>query len=152
MPLTADDRLILVRVKIERAKKHLSDLEISLRGFGRKRLYVILAKGDPHAHGQSVHDMHDLPVEPFDALASAGDVIHNLRTSLDHLAWQLVLAAGSKPKRGVTGFPIAEDRATYDSLKARKVQGMRETAIERIERLNPYKRRERSALANSRAR
>ncbi len=42
---------------------------------------------------------------PFDALAAAGDIVHNLRSALDHLAFQLVLAGGHTPTTE-TAFPV----------------------------------------------
>ncbi len=36
-----------------------------------------------------------------------GDVIHNLRSALDHLAWQLVILDGGQPNDS-TQFPIYE--------------------------------------------
>jgi len=39
-----------------------------------------------------------------------GDAIHNLRSALDHLAWQLVIANGGTPHDGMGGtqFPVVE--------------------------------------------
>jgi hypothetical protein len=136
--LDALDRLILVRVKIERAKGHFLGLETSLREFRTERLNVVGTTGDFDT-GQSTHFHVDLPILPFDAMAAAGDIVHNLRSSLDHLAYQLVIVgSGGEPTRRVE-FPIAKDLATYESEKARKVEGMRERAIKQIDNLKPYK-------------
>jgi hypothetical protein len=136
--LDALDRLILVRVKIERAKKHLLDLEAELRKFRNERLNVVGTKGD-FKTGQSAHFHVDLPILPFDVMAAAGDIVHNLRSSLDHLAYQLVIVGSSKEPSRRIEFPIAKDSATYEAEKARKVDGMRELAIKHIDNLKPYK-------------
>src|SRR5713226_8131497 len=126
--LDALDRLILIRVKIERAKKHLLDLEALLRKFRNESLNVVGTKGDSKT-GQSTHFHVNLPILPFDALAAAGDIVHNLRSALDHLAYQLVIVGSGKEPTRRLEFPIAKDLATYEAEKARKVDGMRELAI-----------------------
>jgi hypothetical protein len=73
-----------------------------------------------------------------DVLAGAGDIAHNLRSSLDHLMCQLLLVAGS----GITtrdGFPISEDVTRYESRKAGIVNRVQPEAIEALDRLKPYK-------------
>lgn len=136
--LDATDRLILVRTKIERAKKHLLDLEAQLKEFHDQRLNVVGSKGDFEA-GQGTHFHVDLPILPFDSITAAGDIVHNLRCALDHLAYQLVIVgSGKEPSRRVE-FPIAKDLATYEATKAKKVEGMRPLAVRHIDNLKPYK-------------
>jgi hypothetical protein len=52
-----------------------------------------------------------VPTVPADLNAILGDSIHNLRISLDYLAWQLVKATGGIPtqgQHGSTSFPILD--------------------------------------------
>ena len=128
MSLNAEARLILVRVKIERAKKHLKDLESELLIHTDHQLDVVI--GDAYSQpGHNFFQMSELPTQrlpvlPWNAVSSAGDVIHNLRSALDHLAYQLVIVGtpGREPSRQVE-FPIAKDLATYNSTKAKKLEG-----------------------------
>jgi hypothetical protein len=145
MALKASDRLILVRVKIERAKKNLSDTEAEIRANRDKHSQVVIR--DDHSKIRSgFSQMADyppirkLPRLPASAIATAGDVVHNLRSALDHLAYQLAVVGtpSVEPSRRIE-FPIAKDATTYESEKAKKVQGMRPEAIEAIDRLQPYK-------------
>jgi hypothetical protein len=92
MPLSAQSRLILVLVKIERSNKHLVDLEVTVRKFKDESQHVFISEPDPKP--TSYAPLVKLPKQSFDALACAGDVIHTLRTALDHLAMQLVFATG----------------------------------------------------------
>src|SRR5271168_2992434 len=132
--LDADDRIILIRVKIERAKKHLQNLEAELIGFGKKEFQAVTTDTESHIRQLGKHR-----VLPFDALSGAGDIIHNLRSALDHLACQLVwVGSGEEPSRRVY-FPIAKDATTYEGEKARKVEGMCPKAIKAIDALKPYK-------------
>src|ERR1700678_2298437 len=139
--LTGEARVALLRAKIQRAKKHLYDLEIELVKYEGRKKRVGLADFDPKT-GEMVGNPStiELSVISFDALTIAGDVIHNLRSALDHLAHHLVLVGspGVIPTRQIE-FPIAQDFATYEAIKTRKVKGMRLAAIKAIDALKPYK-------------
>jgi hypothetical protein len=92
--LRADDRIILVRVKVERAKKHLRDLAAEVLSLE----HVTILTPDPNT-GVAPHtisllhpnEFKQVPSLSFEAVAIAGDVVQNLRSALDHLAQQLVL-------------------------------------------------------------
>jgi hypothetical protein len=132
--MTANDRIILVRVKIERAKKHLRNLEAELITFGKQEFQAVTTDKD-----SQLQHLGKYRILPFDALPAAGDVVHNLRSALDHLACQLVwVGSGEEPSRRVE-FPIAKDAATYEGEKARKLEGMCSKAIKAIDALKPYK-------------
>lgn len=133
--LAPDSRLVLIRVKIERAKKHLMDLERELRKWRRFHNKALRAKSNFELP-KEVRPVLPLSLS-FEAVAMAGDVVQNLRSALDHLAYQLVLINGKKPTRD-TAFPIHEDVAAYERNKARKVKGMRPGAIKAIDRIKPY--------------
>jgi hypothetical protein len=69
-----------------------------------------------------------------------GDLIHNLRSALDHLAWQLVLANGGKPTK-TTQFPIfvREPVSEDDARKlAARVKGMSPEVMKEIASIQPY--------------
>jgi len=141
--LDADDRIILVRVKVERAKKHLRDLAAEVLSLQ----HTTILTPDPNTsiapHPITLlhpNKFQRVPTLSFDVLSMAGDVVHNLRSALDHLAYQLVLVGSpnATPTRRIE-FPIAETETKYKTEKAGKVQGMRADAIEAIDRLKPYK-------------
>jgi hypothetical protein len=144
MTLTAESRLILLRVKIERAKRNLTDLETEISAHTDRYLSVAIGTRVSHQRGSfwqmSTEPTYRLPVLPWNALSLAGDVIHNLRSALDHLAYQLAVVGthGKEPSRQVE-FPIAKDFSTYENSKAKKVEGMRPDAVKFIDDLKPYK-------------
>src|SRR5690349_9702856 len=49
-----------------------------------------------------------------------GDRVHNLRTSLDHVAWQ---AAGSSDAPSGTEYPIFKDRDLYEAPISNRTGG-----------------------------
>jgi len=68
---------------------------------------------------------------------TAGDFLTNLRASLDHLAWKLVLASGGKPNE-YTAFPV---KATPPKSGFLKISGgVSSDAQTLIEKAQPYSR------------
>jgi hypothetical protein len=141
--LSAESRLVLVRVKIERAKKHLKDFEVQAAAFRDAYLHVVGTDTDPKTR-QAFEYFAKLPVSKFEVLAIAGDIIQNLRSALDHLAFQLVEAGQGRrigERRGKRiAFPVFDTSKDYKALKTGKIKGARKAAIKAIDRLKPYKR------------
>ena len=70
-----------------------------------------------------------------------GDIAQNLRSALDHVVWQLVLANGGTPKPGGGGtqFPILAEETRHGSLAVRTVAGgVSPAALKIIEAAQPY--------------
>ena len=141
MSLTANERLIPIRVKVDRAKKHLTDFEAEAPKFRQVSSRVVGPKRDLKTGKRSIDILPvEVPVASFNLIAIAGDIIQNLRSALDHLAYQLVLIGnpGVEPSKDV-GFPICARTEDYESVKVRKVKGMRPDAIKKIDSVKPYK-------------
>lgn len=76
-----------------------------------------------------------------------GDCVHNLRSTLDHLAHQLVVLGGGVPRsgRGGTAYPIYESgtgvKGGPRQVRIEAASGAVAPAVQtRIEELQPYKR------------
>ncbi len=78
---------------------------------------------------------------PVDFQVSIGQVLYNLRSALDHLAWQLVIANNGNPGKS-TSFPIVDDvldeRGNVRTLKIGG--GVHPNAWALIEAAQPYHR------------
>jgi len=141
--LSADDRLLLVRVKVERANKHIADLEDACRPFIGPIFKTLSVQANPEG-GKPRLKIGSMNIYTSDIPAIAGDAIHNLKSALDHLAFQLVSVGVESgiERRGRwedIQFPIAYSSDAYESRKLRYVEGARREAIEAIDRLKPYK-------------
>jgi hypothetical protein len=128
--MDAHSRLALVRVKVNRARRLLKDFDAEVASTGGK---TIMAMVDSDGMVTRV------PERPFNVLATAGDIVQNLRSALDHLAYQLLDVGDPKAPKNKVAFPIFKDAATYQTNKLRKVAGMRGSAIAAIDALQPYK-------------
>lgn len=122
-------------LKAARAREHLAALRAELPGIAVRPYRVVGGwEGDRYVIRYSVID--DGSRVPRRIGMMAADVIHNLRTSLDHVAWQLA-GLGAGQHRGTT-FPIFEDAADYADREPRALRGVPAEGRSTIERLQPY--------------
>jgi len=136
-------RVEAVNAKVERADKHITDLSVAIARFLATNPYKVGSKNHPVLEDATAFFVENAKPTPPDISVIAGDVIHNLRSALDHLAWHLVEASGKTPGNW-TGFPIFDP----DSFKTkkdktgffeRKVQGMNSKVVDAIKVVKPYK-------------
>lgn len=66
-----------------------------------------------------------------------GDVVHNLRSALDHVAYALVKAGPNPPTRQ-TMFPVTRSAADFARVTRTSLSGLSSTALAAVERRQPY--------------
>jgi hypothetical protein len=89
--------------RCEWAGQHLVRLREAIRAYEQSDPYSVRTDFDSRAYTSSVY-ITPKPV-PLEISFMAGDVVHNLRSTLDHLAWQLALAID--PRAPV--FPLEDE-------------------------------------------
>jgi hypothetical protein len=138
--MTSDERLSLIETKIDRANKHIADLDIARKAFLETKPYAVSTKRDPQTR-RLIYYVTKVDQTPIALASAAGDILHNLRSALDHLAYQLFLvgpggAGGGKGNR--VYFPIARDAAEYKRDSRQKMKGLHQHAIDAINAIEPY--------------
>src|SRR5262249_16108456 len=134
------DRLAGAKLKLDRANEHLDTLEAEIGRYLSGDFYMLVR--DDKSDRTIFHLW--IKEEPPPSLSIIlGNCAHNLRSSLDHIAWQLILANGETPDKH-TAFPILDrpPRAGLSVLKA--TRGMSKDALAVIERVQPYHAGERA--------
>jgi hypothetical protein len=124
-------------LKVERAKKHIGELDAALAAFKSSKPYKIGALYNAQTPQLLHYYLEDLTDIPADISLICGDIIQNLRSALDHLACQLIITGGHEPCLD-SGFPIFDTPAKYKSGLKAKVQGMRQDAIDAFDAVEPY--------------
>jgi hypothetical protein len=132
----AATRLARVQLKIQRSRKHIDDLRAVLDTFGKSVPYKVGFRRDAATRKGIYYVSHVEEVPPEIALVAA-DAIQTLRSSLDHLAWQLVEANGQTPT-SQTAFPICDTPQQVQDATD-KVRGMSNGAISLIQGAEPYR-------------
>ncbi len=122
-----------VRFKIDWAYQHIKALEIELsrhfHGEPRGEIEVDTIIGSLSAEVTPIPSVVPLLI---------GDCLQNLRSSLDYLVWELVLAAKKKPSKN-NQFLICHEVDTFKSQVERgRLNGISDEALIEIERLQPY--------------
>lgn len=101
------------RLKIERADHHIADLERQFLALLEDNSYGLRIEFNPET-GQNdirIRFLRPVPAKPLALII--GDAIHNLRTALDHMTWEMVGRDGGKQHRQLR-FPSHHDRASFE--------------------------------------
>ncbi|MGB7548294.1 MAG: hypothetical protein WBM14_11130 [Terracidiphilus sp.] len=125
-----------VLAKYEWAKQHVNQLESAIDDFRSANPHSIATKHD-NQRDEITYHLTAVPVIPDHIGLMLGDAIHNLRTTLDHLAWALVAEAGGTLDEH-TSFPISNLSKDFKSVMGSRVKGLGEHCRKAIERVQPY--------------
>jgi hypothetical protein len=119
--------------KIERAREHNGRLEELAEAFLKRRPNQVIF--DSYSDPPWIIIRAVVEPVPIEFSTIGGDLVHNLRSALDHLAWQLVLSDGGTPGRH-TSFPIYRDEADFDQ-RVRNPPKRSKSPLEGIDRTGP---------------
>jgi hypothetical protein len=96
--------------KIERADKHISELDRALTDFGKSDFYTLRIDTDSKEKTKFLAIDYDKSAIPLiDFAIMVGDVLHNLRSALDIMYCEIVSRCGGKVTKW-TRFPIRNTR------------------------------------------
>lgn len=126
-----------VLIKYDWAKQHIKNLESAVDRFRQANANAIGRKYDFEA-GEVIFYVAYAPVVPDDLRLMLGDALHNLRSTLDHLACALVSAADPTNDCSHTSFPIFDTAEAYQSTSRSKVPGLRQPLYQILDAIQPY--------------
>ncbi len=143
-------RLYGCYLKLERAQTHFDALKNAIEEFRGGQPYEIVHNFEPESgHYVAWFEIRERPSPAWSPII--GDIVHNTRSALDHLAWQLVIRNGRNPVSARPQFPIftrdSFDPSVHDSLKDAKrarvswksqTRGMHKGDVEFLKGLQPY--------------
>ena len=127
-----------VRDKFAQARRHLARLTDSVSDYLISNPLRIEQEED-NASGDLLLRVRYRTLPPDTEWSlMAGDVIHNARSALDHLAWALVVMDGGKPTLR-TQFPIAESEAKgRKAINGDGLHGVGKETREMVRALQPW--------------
>lgn len=129
------------RHKLGRAEAQIDQLDAEIARFLRRDTYEVTQKFDPES-GRLALWFVEKHAPPLSWSVSIGEILHNLRSALDHLACQLFrLHAPASDCEG-TAFPIHTDNtdAGLDKWIDEHLTGLPETIRAELRESQPYKR------------
>lgn len=131
-----------VRAKIARAGTHLAQLGVAFASFSETepKPYMLDNVVNPATGLREKVVLRADPLPPEIPLI-IGDAVHNLRSALDHLMRQLVIASGRRPSDGPGGtmFRIWKGSAAYSSGRASVATTITSDALDVLDAVKPYK-------------
>ncbi|CAN5350204.1 hypothetical protein BH10PSE7_BH10PSE7_17930 [soil metagenome] len=124
------------RLKIDRARKHVADLESAVDKFMAEKPFELLLRQDNMKEEVDVL-FKEHRVIPLVLSALIGDAIHNLRSCLDHAIFALVGSKAMKPSK--VQFPFSEYEKDFEGiLKGGELALAGNKVFQAIRDLKPY--------------
>src|SRR5437667_1155830 len=126
--------------KIKRSNEHIRNLDAEITTYldGADHTLTATVKYDASKGGHVRDWVVSGSKLPPRLSVIIGEVVHQLRSSLDHLVWQLVIANDTEKTTNDLEFPVLWESSKYPARARRKIKGVSSTAAKRIEALQPY--------------
>src|SRR5215204_3286604 len=125
-------------LKIERANEHINSLRSDVQRFVTSSPLKVRQSYDTN-RGELVLPFAEVPELPPRLSILVGEVLYQVRSALDHMIWQLIVAEGHTPPPK-SGFPIFSQEDGYKARRQSMIKGVSDTAEARIRSLQPYHR------------
>lgn len=131
--------------KLCRSKENIRNLEVEANRFFQQSEYPIICDKNKQLIREALEYHKDRPV-PLSFGVLAGEIIHHLRSILDHIVWQFSDPIYRQTHMKWIEFPILETRPAPKELFTRyerKIKGITKPLIRNlIEDLQPYNSRD----------
>src|SRR5689334_6111092 len=101
------------KLKIERAKHHIADVDASFTSFIQTHPHRLAMVVNPETGRMDIKVRlnHELPKS---IALTVGDAIHNMRTALDHMTWEVVGRDKGTQDRWLK-LPAGDNRVNYEA-------------------------------------
>jgi hypothetical protein len=126
------------QAKIERARQHLVTLQQEIRTFTNANPYGFVTELEEET-GHYIVRAREYVERPAHAGLIVGDLVHNLRSALDHVAY--ALADLGKGATRNTAWPLVSDEKDWPSQEGLLLKGMLKGHRAAIKELQPYQAR-----------
>jgi hypothetical protein len=126
------------QAKIERARQHLIALQQDISVFTRANPYGFVTEFEDET-GNSVVRAREYVERPVHTGLIVGDLVHNLRSALDHVAY--ALAERGKGADRMTAWPLVSDEKDWASQEGLLLKGVFKGDRAAIKALQPYQAR-----------
>ena len=127
------------RAKLDRAFELTTDLEDKLRQFLSANPKPYKIKGEHRNEDREFHFVVSGPPPPLKFSVLTGEIIHHLRSSLDHAIWAIATRKGTSPSERLQ-FPICDSKTGFEKSTSNGViKGVGDEAAKIVESVQPFK-------------
>lgn len=130
-----------VRARLDHAETHMESISRTAADFLASKPYEMTMEFDQKRRVRQL--VFRVRAEAPPALRHIiSDMVNGIRSSLDHMVYELAIISGSDPDApGVrTQFPIYEDRQNYEKARGKDLKGLDERFARLIDSKQPYQR------------
>src|SRR5216683_5181856 len=110
------------RLKFDHGAAHLKTLRSMVADYLTSNPYRITSSADV-SPGEHILWLEVVQPPPPEISLTLGDCLHDFRSALDHLMWQLVLVTGGQPTAG-TQFPIFWSKRLFSSRAGKMTRAL----------------------------
>jgi hypothetical protein len=129
-----------IATKLARADQNIIYLAAEIYGFFEKSKYPVFPNPNDQCWQEAVDYHHNLPI-PRRFSVLAGEIVHHLRSSLDHIVWIFSNESARRLHENALGFPILCEFPDKNKLSGfkRQIQGVDKPSVRKlITDLQPY--------------
>jgi hypothetical protein len=124
--------------KLKRAEENILNLHAEMERFFQESDYPAFPEHDSQLFSEAIEYHTNLPI-PIRFSVLSGEIVHQLRSCFDHIAWHFSVGPVDDSRR--IEFPVFEQPLNHDRRKRfeGKIQGITDANVrDLIERLQPY--------------
>lgn len=129
--------------KLKRSDENIANLNSEIRIFFEASMYPVLPPSDSKEWQDAINYHRDLPIPKRFSVLS-GEIIHQLRSCLDHIAWHFSSAQYRIDAENAIEFPVLREKpVTKDENHRfeRKIKGITKSSVlSLIHGMQPYQR------------
>lgn len=126
-----------VDLKFSRARRLLGELDGEVQAFLATGPFE-LEEHEEESSGDLIYRVRVHAQPPTEWSGLVGDIVHNARSALDHLAHALVLQGGGTPDESTT-FPVADQPTGYGDKLRRGLRGATPASRDAVRALTPWR-------------
>lgn len=125
------------RARIERANKHLRELASLVETYWNAYANGFTVNEHPEVRSRAVITGRLMPPLPIEMALLVSDAIHNFRSALDYVIYELAIHDSGTIQQG-TQFIIENSPKSFAERSPRYLKGLTNQHITAVERLQPY--------------
>lgn len=130
----SSDRFASIWLKLDRAKHHTDDLKRKIDAYLDSGPYEI----GPNEEGDGQIVKNVLQPFPSDISVVLGDAVHNIRTALDHFAYEVATTGQGHVYFPVWTQPAAPKNSQWETKIKKEVPGARGDVLKALLAIEPY--------------
>ena len=126
-----------INAKLQRAQDQIEQLSRDIASSCETQRSLFSEELRPNVGDKIWIFRGETPVVPIEYSIRLGEIVYNLRSSLDQLIWQLVHANYKAPNHR-NEFPVFDDESHFNNIVSTKLAGVSQQSLAIIKEMQPF--------------